>query len=163
MKRYASLLLIVCMLIALLSACGGEQPGEQPKSYTFKKGTLEIAVDADATPILAALGAYKAYDATPSCAFAGEDKIYVYDGFQLQTYQKTAGGADYVYSVVLTDDTYTTSEGIAIGSTSSLVLEKYGTPDEKTDTSITYSTARESLRFLIKDGSVTSVQYLKNV
>jgi hypothetical protein len=75
----------------------------------------------------------------------------------------TAGGVDYVYSVVLTDDTYTTPVGIAIGSASSLVLEKYGTPDEKTDTSITYSTARESLRFLIKDGSVTSVQYLKNV
>lgn len=161
MKRLICLLLSGLLLLGMLVSCKDPKPEEGTKSYTFKKGAVEIAIDADAAPLLTALGAYKTYDATPSCAFAGEDKVYVYDGFKLQTYQKTAGGTDYVYSVVLTDDTYATPEGITIGSAAALVTETYGNPEEKTDAKISYATERETLLFLIKDGKVTSIQYLK--
>ena len=159
MKRIFRLLLLLTIALTAVSCGTPETPAS--KKYVFRKGNVEIAIDAEVTAILPALGTYKTYDATPSCAFAGEDKIYVYDGFKLQTYQKTAGGADFVYSVVLTDDTYATPEGVTIGSDSSLVLEKYGNPDEKTDAKISYTTGTEQLLFLIKDGKVSSVQYLK--
>lgn len=157
MKRKLCLLLALLLLAAGLASCNSKSE----KTFVFQKGNVTIAVDAEAAPILASLGAYKNYDATPSCMFAGEDKIYVYDGFKLQTYQKTAGGADFVHSLILTDDTYTTPEGIGIGSTVDRVLEVYGTPDDKTDAKIAYTAKGMSLLFLTREGRVTSIQYNK--
>ena len=160
MKRTLCMILALVSLLFCFAACGDKEK-ESEKLFAFKKDAVEIAIDADAAPILAALGTYQAYDATPSCAFAGEDKVYVYSGFKLQTYQKKAGGPDFVHSVILTDDTYATAEGIAVGAEAARVLEVYGTPDEKTDARISYSTRRETLLFLTRDGRVTSIQYLK--
>lgn len=159
MKRLLAILFLLTLVLGAVACDAPEPPKDQ--RYVFRKGTVEISIDAEASGILSQLGTYKTYDATPSCAFAGEDKIYVYDGFKLQTYQKVAGGEDYVYSVVLTDDSHSTPEGITIGSSAAAVLEAYGNPDERTETMISYTTKTETLLFLIKEEKVSSIQYLK--
>ncbi len=171
MKRF------LCLLVALLamlsfSACQKQDktdpsdtsdngdPAE--KTYTFVIESLEIAVDAPADELLAALGAPKDYSESPSCAFSGLDKVYIYSGFRVQTYP--LNGKDYIHSIAITDDSVATRKGISIGATREQVLAAYPSPDEQSETSLIYhSKSRNmSLQFILRDQAVTNIQYLKS-
>ena len=110
-------------------------------------------------PILAALGQWRDYAESASCAFEGLDKVYTYAGFEIQTYPE--GEKDFVYIIVLQDDTVATEKGVRIGATKEAVIAAYGTPDKETDTSLTYNGKGMYLQFILRDGAVTSIQYAK--
>ncbi len=159
MKKFLIYLLLVAAVLTL-AACQNDPPETQTPSYTFTSNSgVEIAIDADAAPILSALGQWSDYAESASCAFVGLDKIYTYAGFELQTYPDQ--DKDYVYSVILYDDTVTTDKGIRIGSARDAVTAAYGTPSEETDTALTYNGKGMTLQFLLRDGAVTSIQYTK--
>lgn len=161
MKKVLALMLALSILIALVS-CEDAPDGGGDTLYKFQAGTVEIALHAPAEPILAALGEPKSYDESPSCAFEGLDKVYVYAGFQLQTYPK--GGKDYIRSVSLTDDSVKTPEGIAIGATPDQVKQAYGAPQQETTTALEYRFATDCrLQFLLRDGKVTNIYYQYDV
>ncbi len=162
MLRGFAVLLAFCALCALASCVrGAETPPEGKKNYVLTVGTTEIAVDADAAPILEALGEWRDYSESNSCAFVGLDKVYTYGGFELQTYPKD--GRDYVYMVELYDDSVATREGIAIGASRDAVTKAYGDADQQTDTSLTYTGKSMHLTFLFReDGSVGKIQYWKD-
>ena len=84
MKKLA-FLLALCLLLAPLCACAEES--EQPTTYTFTASGVQIAIDAEAAPILSALGEWSAFDESPSCAFEGMDKLYIYGGFRRSTHK----------------------------------------------------------------------------
>lgn len=154
-------LLMLCGICGLVSCGGGENPPEEKQNYVFAVSGTEIAIDADAAPILEALGAWRDYSESNSCAFVGLDKVYTYGGFELQTYPKD--GKDYVYMVELYDDSVTTKEGIAIGASKDAVTAAYGNADQQTDNSLTYTGKTMHLTFLFReDGSVGKIQYWKN-
>jgi hypothetical protein len=133
----------------------------EKKTYAAAVDGVRIAVDDLAAPVLSALGKWSSYDESPSCAFEGLDKIYGYGSFEIQTY--TFGGKDYIRSVYLIDDSVQTEQGITIGSTVEQVREAYGAPSKENEGSLQYAGEGMTLAFLIRDGRVTNIQYLKDV
>ncbi|HHT53972.1 MAG TPA: hypothetical protein GX011_03440 [Clostridiales bacterium] len=146
------------LLFFMLPGCGEveETPGEEEK-FSFVYNGVEIVPGEDIAPVLAALGEPTGYYEAASCAFEGLDKIYTYGGVQINTYPD--GEVDRVLSVVLFDDACLTPEGVGIGSELKAVVAAYGEDYTGTENSITYTRGDTELKFLIKDGCVSSVQY----
>ena len=159
MKKILIYLLVALTVLSLVACKENDPSAEAEKTYTFTNGTTKIAIDADMAPILAALGQWRDYAESASCAFEGLDKVYTYAGFEIQTYPE--GEKDFVYIIVLQDDTVATEKGVRIGATKEAVIAAYGTPDKETDTSLTYNGKGMYLQFILRDGAVTSIQYAK--
>ncbi len=144
------------------AGAGGQQtdPGNGG-GYLFAANGVSVAIDAEAGPITEQLGEPVSYFESESCAFEGLDKIYTYSGFELDTYPK--GGKDYVSAVVLTDDTVSTPEGIAIGDSAEKVKEAY--PGEYTEicSMLRYEKDGMTLSFVIQDEEVISIEYRTNI
>ena len=159
MKKLLIYILLAAMVFSFASCKDNNSSVEESKVYTFVSGNTKIAIDADVAPILVALGEWIDYDESASCAFEGLDKVYIYAGFEIQTYPM--GEKDFVYMVELYDDTVATEKGIRIGSTKEAVVTAYGTPDKESDTALTYNGKGMSLQFLLSNNIVTSIQYSK--
>ena len=159
MKKILIYFLLVAMVLSFVACKDNTPSGEEEKTYTFTNGTTKIAIDAEVAPILTALGAWRDYAESASCAFVGLDKIYTYAGFEIQTYPMN--DKDFVYMIILQDDTVATEKGIRIGDTKESVLQTYGTPDTQSNTSLTYNGKGMYLQFILRDDTVTSIQYSK--
>ena len=157
MKKCLIYLLLVAMVLSFVACKDNDPPAEEGKTYTFTNGTTKIAINDDAAPILAALGEWRDYDESPSCAFEGLDKVYTYSGFEIQTYPM--GEKDFVYLIELYDDTVATEKGIRIGDTKEAVIAAYGAPDKQESTYLNYNATDMYLEFHLADGIVTSIQY----
>ena len=187
MKKRLTVLCAV-MMMALFTACGGsdekvieknpsnttkesteasnnevqeskEEKKEEAtvKGYVFKQKDVVVSIDADAAPIVDALGEPISYFEAASCAFDGLDKIYTYNSFELDTYP--IEDKDYVSAIIFMDDSITTAEGIAIGETRARVEEVYGTDYEEQGSMLVYRKDDMKLSFVLKDDTVTSIQY----
>lgn len=130
---------------------------EKTKGYVFTYKGTDVVIDADATTYVTAFGEPVSYYETPSCAFDNLDKFYTYQGFEIDTYYMD--GKDLVLSVVLLDDTVSTTEGICIGDAQDKVKTVYGEPAETTDNSATYKKDNMKLVFIFKDGAVAAIEY----
>ncbi len=159
-RRKAQLIsLALLALICLFSSCapGTDLPDGEEGEYSFVYGNIQITPGDDIAPILGALGEPTKYYEAASCAFEGLDKIYTFGSLQINTYPD--GAADRVLTLVLLDDANLTPEGVTIGSDRMAVLAAYGEEYEGGESSLTYKKGRVELKFLLRDGSVTSVQY----
>ncbi len=171
MKKLFCLLLALCLLLSL-AACGGDgsdttagsnaagensdQTPDEP-GYVFTYKNTEIAMHAEAGPILTALGEAKSYTEEASCAFDGLDKTYFYGSFYLQTYPQ--GDKDYVYSLWLMDDSVQTPEGIYIGATQAQVEQVYGADSFNGDNAFILTKGACKLTIILDSGAVSSIQY----
>lgn len=166
------MLCLVCCLGLVACGNGGSDTQKSDASknedkaktsgYVYVSKDQTIAADADFAPIAEALGEPVKYYEAASCAFEGLDKTYVYDGFTVGTYPDT-DGKDRVAEICFTDDTVKTPEGASLGMTAEKIQEIYGADGKVTDTSITYEKGDMQLLFILKDGKVTSIQYLSKV
>ncbi|MBO4325847.1 MAG: hypothetical protein J5950_01075 [Clostridia bacterium] len=125
--------------------------------YVFKHGDVTVIMNAPAADIIAALGTPRSYYEEPSCAFEGMDKTYSYGSFDVTTY--TEGGADYISGVVLWDDSVETPEGLYIGAKAADVTKAYGV-DAAGKTNVSVTRGKSNIIILLKDDTVTSIQYL---
>ena len=132
-------------------------PTQEQVPHLFHYNDLEIAINADAGPVLEALGEPKSYTEQTSCAFEGLDKTYFYGGFYLQTYP--ADNKDYVYCLWFADDSIATDEGIRIGSSQADVEKAYGADAYQDNGSFVSQKGDTLLTVILKDGVVSSVQY----
>jgi hypothetical protein len=128
-----------------------------PQGFLFEAYGQNIYVCAEATPIIADLPEPKDIFESPSCAFEGIDITYFYPGFELTTYPEN--GKDYVLSVVLTDDSVTTPEGIYLGGTLENVEKAYGAGSASSDGQLTYSHGKGSLIFTFEDDIIVGIVY----
>ena len=156
MKKNLCFLLALLMLAAFCSCGEGVSQG---KEYEAIVNGVEINIDAKAEPILESLGAHTSYDQSPTCAFEGFDKVYGYGGFEIETY--TLDDVDYIRAVHLLSDEHETKKGISVGDSSEDVEKAYGEPSSKTATAMTYQGGGMKLTFLLRDGKVTHIRYLK--
>ena len=131
------------------------------KGYVFSHLGVLVIIDADFAPILAALGEPRSYFEAPSCAFEGLDKVYTFNGFEIDTYPQ--GDDDFVSAIVFRDDTVATMEGLRIGSTRSEMEAVYGTPRLADNGSLIYDKDGMRLCFILADDIIISIEYQTTV
>ncbi|MBQ0026082.1 MAG: hypothetical protein KBS79_01745 [Lachnospiraceae bacterium] len=165
MKKVISVLFAVLML--MMAACGSEEtpttgapsPTNAPTqdAYYFEYKGTKIAMNAEAAPIVAALGEPTNYFESASCVFNGLDKEYTYADFVLKTYPKD--DVDYVSAIVIMSDLAETPEKICIGADVEAVKAAYGAPASETDTLLSYTKGDSEVQFITLMGKVVSIQY----
>ena len=170
MKKIFALILALTMVLSM-AACGGS-PAEttapaangdmapvtpDANSWKYTVQGVDILMNAEAAPILEALGEPVSYTEEASCAFTGLDKTYYYGGFYLQTYP--LGDKDYVFSAWLVDDSSTTPEGIYIGATQAEVEAAYGADAFNGSNAYIMTGTTSTLTVILTDGVVSSIQY----
>ena len=171
MKKLFALTLAL-MLVLTMAACGGEKPAEttapvsggemapitpDASSWKYTVRGVDILMNAEAAPVLEALGEPVSFTEEASCAFTGLDKTYNYGGFFLQTYP--LNDVDYIYSAWLMDDSSETPEGIYIGATQAEVEAAYGTDGFNGDNAYIMEGTTSKLTIILTDGVVSSIQY----
>ena len=139
------------------STTDAEQDINDYKGYLFDYQGTVVGMNAEAAPILERLGREISYFEAASCAFNGLDKMYTYDGFELDTYPMD--GKDYVSAVLLQNDIVVTSEGVGIGDSEEKVRQTYGDDVVKDKGIIVYRKDGMKLTFIIDNGKVSSIEY----
>lgn len=129
--------------------------------YVFTAAGTEVVIDAEAVPVIAALGDPDSYYEAASCAFEGLDKYYTYPSYEIDTYPDEVG-VERISYVILRDDLVETAEGVCIGDSAEKVESVYGAGDSD-GASVTYEKDGMRLMFLFEDGAVTSIQYQTEV
>ena len=185
-KKLLATLLALSLCLALLAGCGGDNSGQtgnggnasgdqsqnsgdadsgdsgngaqEASAFVFTSDGVEIKMNAEADPIVEALGEPVSSYEAPSCAFQGTDYIYTYDGFQINTYP--LNDVNYVSSVVLISDAVSTPEGLEIGGTMEDMVAAYGEDYTEEYGMYTYTRGDSQLAVLIGDGAITSIEYL---
>ena len=135
-----------------------EEKEDTDKSFVFVHNNVKITPNDLVDPLITALGSDYSYFESPSCAYIGLDKCYVYKGFTIYTYPDD-NAVDHVLQVVLTDDTLSTPEGLILGDTAEKVIELYGNDYVESDGSYAYTRGKTSLMIIMKNGRVLSIQY----
>ncbi len=177
MKKLSYLLLAgLCALS--ISACGSDSAASDTKviqsdtsskttsdssedssdaGYSLTYQNMNISVDADASPIVEALGEPSSYFESPSCAAEGTGKLYTYSDIEIQTYPD--GDKDLILYVMLRTDSLATDEGIDLSSSKDDVIAAYGQPTSEGDGSLSYEKGGMSLNFLFDGDSMISIEY----
>lgn len=126
--------------------------------YPFEVNGVTIYMNANAAPIVEALGEPLSFFEAPSCAFQGLDKIYYYSGFELSTYP--IGEEDYISSIDFVDDSVTTKEGLYIGASKDEMIQAYGDKYQEEGGMYTYALENSNLTFIIEDDIITAITYI---
>ena len=190
MKKKCLAILIGCLLLTGLAACGEEDvkvvnklPGESNAEaeeetnqkdageeealtgYVFEVDvngtTVLMTTDVKMDGILEQLGEPAGYFEAESCAFQGLDKTYTYEHFRIETYPE--GETDRISSIIFLDDIEETQEGISIGMTKEDMENAYGTEYKENGSMVIYTKDGKHLSFLVKDGVIESVEYNSSV
>lgn len=166
MKKICVLLVSIA-LVCCLVACETANPpldssdntaNAEKSEHIFVYNGVNVSVNDDMSELLSKLGEPKSYFEAASCAFDGLDKTYTYSGFVITT--RPEGEKDYVNSILLTDDSVTTTKGIYIGSSREEVVAAYGESSGVVSSKLTYSDGSVSLNFIVENGKVISIEYL---
>ena len=128
------------------------------KNFVFVHNNVKITPNDLVDPLVTALGSDYSYYESPSCAYIGLDKCYVYKGFTIYTYPDD-NAVDHVLQVVLTDDTLSTPEGLILGDTAEKVIELYGKDYVESNGSYAYTRGKTTLMIIMKNDRVLSIQY----
>lgn len=158
MKRLLAWFLCLAALLTL-GSCGKKAE----EGWVFRVNGVSMTLGEGCADALASLQSEcRSQNATGSCwKDTGEDVIYQYDGFRLKTYRTKSGDPnETLLAVEFTTDEVKTPEGITVGSTLDAVKAAYGTPTEEDSSSVTYDRGNTRLRFSLRDGNVTGVNYL---
>jgi len=124
----------------------------------FSPNGVRMEMGAAPAPVLEALGEPKVTLECPSCALNAKDVDYTYPGFKLTvTYPEQ--GDDYITSIKLSDDTYTTPGGVTIGSTFEEVTAAYGTADKEETGFYYYIQDKSTLKITITNDQVAQILY----
>jgi len=171
MKKITAILLAGLFALAL-AACDGDSPtptGNTPTQPTtgsapgqseifFDPNGVKIIMGAAPAPVLEALGEPLKTLECKSCAQNAKDIDYNYTGFVLTvTYPER--GEDYITSIQLTEDKYTTPGGITIKSTLEEVVAAWGTDYEEENGFYKYTQGLSILEFSIEGGLVEQILY----
>lgn len=161
MKKATILLFVFCCL-ASLAGCKStsdvqKSPATVADAFIFTYNDISIAMNAEAAPVIEALGQPKSCTEQASCAFDGMEKTYSYGSFSITTYPND--GTDCISGLWFTDDQVATEEGVRIGDPQSKVEQIYK-PGELCGCNAYILTRGESmLSIFVTGGVVSSIQY----
>lgn len=193
MKRKWWAMIIGCILLAGLAACGEEDvkvvnklPGEKTED-TSKDEQKEQGDESQKDALNGYIFEAEANGKTVSVSMDNEMKGILeqlgeaasyfespscaFEGLIDKTYTYEHfrietypdGETDRVSSVIFLDDIAETPEGIGIGMTKEDMEKAYGTEYEEKDGMVVYTKDGKHLSFLVRDGKIESVQYNSSV
>ena len=145
-------------------ATAAPAPEMSPQGFLFEAYGQEIYICSEAAPILEALPQPRNTFEERNCAFNtdedGLETTYFYPGFELAAYRKGSSPA-WVFSIVFTDDSVTTPEGVYLGGTLESVKKAYGEGGEQSESGgqIIYKRGQGKLTFSLEDGIITGIVY----
>ena len=177
MKKFLILFLSITIILTALVSCSNPQgdgdgsgshdhtPGNETGGITVATDALKleyngvsITPNAEAQPILEALGDPLDYGESPSCFFEDKDRTYQYNGFIIDTC--VIDGVEYIYFIELINDSIETPEGAYIGMTPDEIQSVYAgkcsvNSDGHIDVPFTYG----HLVFYVKNGVCNGITY----
>ncbi len=170
-KIKKTLALLLCMTAAFSITACREKASEaskatvetvstktEEKGYSFKAGGAEFVINENPAGEIEKLEAASDTFEAPSCAMQGEDKIYTYSGFSLTVHAEGEAGESRLKSVLLTDDSVETAEGLYIGMNRDKVEEIYGQSETEGNEYI-YKKGNMELSIIFEDNTVVSIEY----
>ena len=164
MKIFSAVLAV--LLLTTLVACGS---GESEKTQEFQetKRVEEWSLNVNGQELYVGmdmpkdLGEPTSYFEAASFAIQGLDKDYTYGSILVKT--EDDGKTERIVGLTILDDGAATTMGVTIGDSRDNVIGSHGTPKSESDTAIIYSDSSGALfKFLLRDGSVTSITYSIN-
>lgn len=157
--KHSAIFILTLILSLLLCACSGAAPEAQPDAHNlgFTYNGIRIALNADATDVIASLGTPVSYTEEASCAFDGLDKTYCYGSFYLTT--SPIDGVDRIYRFWFADDGVLTDQGLRIGDTLEQAQALYSAQSFTDESVWVLEEDSGRLTILFTDGLVSSVQY----
>lgn len=173
MKKKILTVLLISTICLYLMACGSSDTKvivsnstsdvattsteSQTTGYVFNYDGIDIAVDADAAPIIEALGDPQEYFESPSCAADGTGKLYTYADFEIQTYPD--GDNDLILYVLLRTDNVSTAEGIDLSNSRDDIIATYGEATTESSSALQYEKDGMTLQFLFDGDILISIEY----
>ncbi|MBE6693953.1 MAG: hypothetical protein E7589_04245 [Ruminococcaceae bacterium] len=159
MKKTVSIFALILALALTLSAfCGCDGGNSGKKTYTFDADGIMLKIGAPAS-VVNSLGTPIAKDESASCGgIPGVDEVYVFSGFKV--YTTPAKDGNVINKIEITDDSVKTPEGVAAGSTRAEVIKAMGEPTSESGASLVYAGNGMKLTFIIRNDTVTSIQYV---
>ena len=172
MPKFKKPIIMLLLCIGVLATVTGCKPEDgklanninslvekvKDKGYVFIADDTEFVIGEDPTDSINKLDAKSDTFEAPSCAMQGEDKVYTYSGFTLTVHAESKNGPYKLMSVLLTDDSVQTAEGIYIGSTREDVENTYGEQKEK-GSEYVYKKGVMELSFIFAKDKVVSIEY----
>ena len=120
-------------------------------------GGVDIKLGANIDEIKSAIGNPIAEFKMPSCAFDGTDIVYRFPGVQVHTIP--IDGANFVHTIMLTDDTVGTPGGIILGASFEDLIGVYGYGYVREYGMYTFTREHTSISFFVSDGMVIAITY----
>lgn len=134
--------------------------GEADISFVYNNAY--IAPNDNMSEVTAKIGKASSVQSAPSCIGVGEDKIYNYGSFTVESYPAPEG--EKVLNIMITDAGVSTPKGAAVGMSAADVKEIYGEPTEGDDYFLTYKVDdKRHLDFIMDGSSVIEIDYVYNV
>lgn len=106
---------------------------------------------------VSALGEDYEFSEVPSCAFDGNDRVYTYEKFEVQTY--IDGDQERIYSIYFIDPNLPTTEGLCLGDSVENVKSLYGEDYEMIGNSFEYKGGNTVLTVITQNDVVVSIEY----
>ncbi len=181
MKKW-KLVMISAVLALSFAACGGEtetganggesevadskneesSKEEAVKGFVFVYQGVTVSIDAQAAPIMDALGDPVSYFEAASCAFEGLDKMYTYNSVEIDTYPDEKG-VDRISNIILKDDMVETPEGVSLFETKADMIAAYGENYKEENGLLVYEKDGMRLCFILDGDEIISIEYVSTV
>ncbi len=130
---------------------------DNKKAYAFAANGVTFTVG-NSADILNRIGSWKSMNSSDACGgFSGKDYIYYYEGFSIYTTPDKSGNV--INMIELTSDQAKLPNGLTIGSTRKDVVDAMGSEGTAQGESLVYTSGTVKLTFIMRDDSVTNVQY----
>lgn len=132
-------------------------PEEEISGFSFQFRDTIIQLNQNMSCLLDILGQPLSIHETPSCAFDGYDRIFIYPGVQFHTFP--VGDDDFIQIISLWDDGLPTREGVFIGSGWDAVIAAYGAAFTQEAGRVTFTNNNTTLNFFIENYTVVEISY----
>jgi hypothetical protein len=135
----------------------GEQQDALP--FALRVGDFLIEMDMNITYAITALGEPRDIVVQPSCAFDGDDRVYMYPDIDIFTYP--VDDEDFIHTINLLNDNTRTTEGqVRVGDDMQKMLDAYGDDYILEASMYTFTRGSTTLQFFVSDGKVVGIIFI---
>lgn len=168
MKKRLLAVLTIAAMVFCFTGCSSSDSKETTNAsesnatkskYYFEASGTKVYLGDNGDDTIKALGEAKSTFTAVSCAFEGEDHMYLYDSYQVTI--STVNGKEVVTAISLTNDMTATPEGVKIGSNDAAVTSAYGISSDSTG-NYQLTDGNTTLGIVVKDDEVISINYTYN-